>query len=112
MDSAFSPQEFRNPALLSVMSRTFRFTHLKPVHPMLADLGVRRVACVLMQENWFPQVGLADPANPQEVEFFAIEDLDVAPDPDSRLPFPTKAFNSCKLRLINVQLNRAGSMPG
>lgn len=120
MDNSFLPEEFLNPALLSVISHTFKFTHLKPSHPALADLGVRRVSSVLIQENWFPQIGLSDPAsNPNDfvffdddAEFFSIEDLDVVPDPDSKLPFPSEVFDSYKLRVINVQLHRAGLLPG
>ncbi len=112
MGSSFSPEEFRNTALLSVMSQTFVFRHLKPDHPQLADLGRRRVALVLFSEQWFPEVGLADPAKPGAIEFYPIEDLDIAPDPKVKTPFPAAVFDSYKLRVINVALHRAGSSPG
>lgn len=107
MDSRFSPSEFLNTSLLKVLSQTFVFRHLEPSHPMLADLGRRRVSQVIFNEHWFPQVGLADPENPDDLDYYQIEDLDIAPDPQSSKPFPSKVFNSYKLRVIKVKLHRA-----
>lgn len=103
MGSKFSPSEFLNPSLLSILSQSFVFTDLDPSDPTLADLGLCRVSHVIISENWFPELGLISPKKPDCIEYFPIEHLDISPDPESTKPFPSKLFNSYTLRVINVK---------
>lgn len=61
------------------MSKTFSFVNLNPVHPMLAQIGIKRVCSVILHESEEFQLGLSsvDSNDPDDIEYYRFSELEI-----------------------------------
>lgn len=64
---------------LSLISNVYSFEHLKPIHPMMANIGVKTIVSVVFSINSFPEIGLADSLNSDNIEYYSFQDLLIFP---------------------------------
>lgn len=73
-----------NAQPIELMSKTFNFVHLDPIHPSLQALGCMRVVSVVLHESEEAQLGLrpSDSSDADDIEYYCLSELEI------KNPFP------------------------
>ena len=71
--------KFSNTQLLDLLTRSFHFTDTRPIAPRHADIGVKRVVSVIINEVGSPEIGLADEPGTDEIEIYYLDRLQISP---------------------------------
>lgn len=68
-----------NTQLLDLLTRSFHFTDTRPITPMHAEIGVKRVVSVIINEIGGHEIGLADEPGTDDIETYYLDRLQISP---------------------------------